>query len=131
VIGSEEAKAGYANTLQVIALGMIDGGGGLGLSVHLPFDPESGESDSLARFLESEPAAETHHYQFQGIPCFYATFGEDVEGAFRAILHLLVQVFEYAPSDEFACTVSDDGPISKAGQHRAPPGGWSSSGSEE
>ena len=124
VLGSEQAEAGRAATLQVVAQDMITGDGESGLSMHLPFDPQSGQFDSLIRFLDAELATPISEYQFRGFPCFFAKFGNDIERADRAILQVLVQVFGYSPAAEFACEVSDEGPLSTALHYRAPPGGW-------
>jgi hypothetical protein len=119
VLGSEEAKAGRAATVQVVAQDMVLGNGEPGLAVHLPFDPQSGQFPGLVRFLETELAAPISEYKYKGIPCFFATFGTEVDRADRAILQLLVQVTGYSPSAEFACEVHDEGPLSTAGCHWA------------
>jgi hypothetical protein len=124
VLGSEQAAVGRAATLQVVAQDMITGDGEAGLSVHLPFDPQSGQFNSLVRFLDAELATPISEYQFRGIPCLFAKFGSDAERADRAILQILVQVFGYSPAAEFACEVHDEGPLSTAPRYRAPPGGW-------
>lgn len=124
VLGSEEAKVGRAATVQVVAQDMIVGDGSPGLAVHIPFDPQSGQFDRLVRFLETELATPISEYKHKGIPCFFATFGTDVNRGDRAILQILVQVFGYAPSATFACEVYDEGPLSAIEKYRAPPGGW-------
>lgn len=124
VLGSEQAEAGRAATLQVVTQDMITGDGEAGLSVHPPFDPQCGQFDSLVRFLDVELATPISEYQFRGIPCFFAIFGSDAERADQAILQVLVQVFGYSPAAEFACEVYDEGPVSTAPRYRAPPGGW-------
>jgi hypothetical protein len=124
VLGSEQAKAGRAATLQVVAQDMITGDGEPGLSVHLPFDAQSGQFDALVRFLDTELATRISECIWRGIPCFYAKFGSEAERADRAILQVLVQVFGYSPAAEFPCEVYDEGPLLTAPRHRAPPGGW-------
>jgi hypothetical protein len=124
VLGSEQAVVGRAATLQVVAQDMITNDGEAGLSVHMPFDPQCGQFDSLVHFLDAELATPISEYRFRGIPCFFATFGGDAERADRAILQILVQVFDYSPTAEFACEVHDEGPLSTAPRYRAPPGGW-------
>jgi len=124
VLGSEEAQLGRATTLQVIAQHVVMGDGEAGLAVHLPFDPQSGQFKALVRFLDTELATPIREYKYGGIPCFVATFGTNAERAYRAILHLLVEVYGYSPAAHFACEVHDEGPLSAAGKLRAPPGGW-------
>ncbi len=122
IINIEGSDTEYPR-LQVVAQGMIDGSDSDGLSVHLPFDIDSGQHENHLRFLELELSAAVLRKDVDGIPCFYANFGTDYEYADRVILQLLVQLYQYSPSDQFTCEVYDEGLMPKIHPHRAPPGG--------
>jgi hypothetical protein len=124
VLGPKEAEAGRACTVQVVAQGMALGDGESGLALHLPFDPSCGEFGHLAEFLHMDASALFAEYKFNGIHCFVAPFGTNVDLAHKAILYVLAKVFGYVPSTAFTCAVFDDGPLDQAGKWRAPPGGW-------
>lgn len=109
--------------LQVVAQGMIDGSDSNGLSVHLPFDIDSGQHENHLRFLELDLSVVVHGQDVDGIPCFYANFGTDYEYADRVILQLLVQLFRFAPSDRFTCEVYDEGPMTDINPRQSPPSG--------
>ncbi len=115
-------RLGYPR-LQVVAQGMIDGSDSNVLSVHLPFDIDSGQHENHLRFLELELSVAVHRKDTDGIPCFYANFGTDYEYADRVILQLLVQLYQYSPSDQFTCEVYDEGLMTKIRPRQAPPGG--------
>ena len=109
--------------LQVVAQGMIEESANNGLSVHLPFDIDSGQHENHLRFLELDLSVTVHRRDVEGIPCFYVIFGSDYEYADRVILQLLVQLYQYAPSDRFTCEVYDEGPMAGVKPRQAPPGG--------
>lgn len=109
--------------LQVVALGMIEGTRQNGLAVHLPFDIDSGQHENHLRFLELDLSVPVNQKDVDGIPCFYANFGTDYEYADRVILQLLVQLYQYSPSDQFTCEVYNQGPMANIHPRQAPPGG--------
>ncbi len=123
VLGAKEAEIGLATTVQVVAQGMILNDDNPGLAIHLPFDKKSGQHELLIRFLELELAVKLKEQDYKGIPCYFATFGTDIDHADRVILQVLVQLYGYKPSAEFACEVYDEGPLSRTRNLRAPPGG--------
>jgi hypothetical protein len=124
VLGPNEARAGRAATVQVVAQDAVFGDGQSGLTLHLPFDPASGQFDHLVRFLDMDLSRLFTEYKFKGIPCFVATFGTDVDLAHNAILYVLGRTFGYPPSTDFTCNVYDEGALAAAERRRAPPGGW-------
>ena len=109
--------------IQVVAQGMIEFNNENGLSVHLPFDIDSGQHKYLLRFFELDLSVEVKQQDFGNIPCFYANFGTDYEYANRVILLLLVQLYKCSPSEKFMCEVYDEGPLDRVETHQAPPGG--------
>ncbi len=66
IINIEGSDTEYPR-LQVVAQGMIDGSDSNGLSVHLPFDIDSGQHENHLRFLELELAAAVHRKDVDGI----------------------------------------------------------------
>ncbi len=70
-----EAARSRVPKLQVVAQGMIEESCENGLSVHLPFDIDSGQHEHHLRFLELDLSVDVHRKDADGIPCFYANFG--------------------------------------------------------
>lgn len=123
VLGPKEAEAGHAATLQVVAQGMVFGDGESGLALHLPFDVLSGEFEHLVEFLDLDASILFSEYKFNGIPCFVAPFGTNVDLAHKVILHVLAKVFGYHPSTAFACTAYDEGPLESSRKVKNQPSG--------
>jgi len=123
VIGPAEVENGSAATIQIIARGMIRQDSNPGLTLHLPFDLLSDECDHLRHFEAMDDYDRFEEYLYQGISCFIATFGTDLDAAEAMTLKVLNDVYDYPPYTEFICEVSDQGPMRKAGKWRAPPGG--------
>jgi len=123
VIGPAEEEDGSAATIQIIARGMIFQDNNPGLTLHLPFDLLSDQCNALRNSEAMDDNDCFEEYLFQGISCFVATFGTDVDAAEAMILKVLNDVYDYPPFTKFVCEITDEGPMRKAGKWRAPPGG--------
>jgi len=110
-----------AATVQVVALGMVQKNETLGLTLHLPYDKESGQHEQLERFVDLELAVDFQRQDFNGIPCYLATFGTDIDKADRVILQLMVQLYGYSPAARDFCEVHDKGSIWKRSHDQAEP----------
>ncbi len=58
--------------IQVVAQGMVDRSHDCGLTVHLPFDIDSGQNENFMRFMEVDLSVELQQKDVDGIPCYYA-----------------------------------------------------------
>jgi hypothetical protein len=110
VRGPKEVKSSEAATIQVVPAYSVYDDGELGMTVHMPFDPESGTFGELVRFLDTQGHEDFDEYRHDGIPCFAINLGRDVDLAARVLLYLLEKVHEYPTGTSFLCEVHDEGP---------------------
>lgn len=111
VLSPQDAAANRASTIQVVAEHMIYENRQLGLTVHLPFDPSSGESSHLVEFLGDSYAELCDEYKRDGIPCYALRLSHQADLAAKIVRHLLVKVFGCKEDDAFKCEVHDEGEL--------------------
>jgi hypothetical protein len=116
VRGPKEVAESKAATIQVVPESFVYEDGGLGMAVHMPFDPSAGTFLELVRFLDTQGHNLFDEYSHDGIPCFAISLGRDVGLATRVLLYMLGKVYEYPPNTEFVCEVYDEG-ASNADEH--------------
>lgn len=111
ILGPLEHAANQATTVQVVAQELIFEDGECGLTLHLPFDFESGTSQEFIRFLGTDFSTVCDKCDFDGIPCFALRFGTDVPTAVEVTRYLLGEVYGYKRPTTFQCTVYDQGKV--------------------
>lgn len=97
------------NAGQFVDEGRAFGGPGVGLALHLAFDSDSGEAEAHARFRSCAVIGEFQFVPWEGIPCYAARFGTDVEAAVRTHWLMASSVYYNADAMDFECTVYDEG----------------------
>lgn len=115
VRGPREIFRKRSNCFQLVAETMVYRTREFGLTVHLPFDPSHGVSDTLLRFMEWPLRHFFDRYMWQGIPCFALRLGQEVDAAERVIRLLLTDVYGYTTGTAFQCRIHDEGPLGLAG----------------
>jgi len=111
VLGPNEAAKSHACTVQVVAEHMIYQNGEVGLTVHLPFDPASGEFRHLAEFVGTDLTYYCDEYKQDDIPCFALRVASNVLLAEKALRFLFLHVYGYKNLIGFECEVHDAGPV--------------------
>lgn len=127
VRGPREIFRKRSNCFQVVAETMVYRNREFGLTVHLPFDPSHGVSDTLLRFMEWPLRHVFDRYMWQGIPCFALRLGQDVEAAERILRLLLTDVYGYTTGTAFQCRIHDQGPLDPPGAAQDTAGAGASS----
>lgn len=111
VLGPNEAAKSHACTVQVVAENMVYENGEVGLTIHLPFDPASGEFRHLADFVGTDLTNYCDEYKQDDIPCFALRVGSDVVLAEKVLRFILLHVYGYKNLAGFECEVHDEGPL--------------------
>jgi len=111
VRGPNEIAKSHAATVQVVAENMVYENGEVGLSIHLPFDPASGEFQHLAEFVGTDLQEYCDEYRYDDIPCFALRVGTDVLLAEKVLRFILLHVYGYRNLAGFECEVYDEGPV--------------------
>jgi hypothetical protein len=113
VRGPSEIAESHAATVQVVAENMVYKNGEVGLTIHLPFDPSSGEFRHLAEFLGTDLTEYCDEYKQDDIPCFALRVGTDTLMAEKALRFILLNVYGYNNLAGFECEVHDEGPVNQ------------------
>lgn len=116
VRGPNEIARSSAATVQIVAENMVFKNGDAGLTVHLPFDPASGEFQHLVEFLGTDLELKDYCYEYtyDGIPCFAILAGENVLMAEQVLRFILLHVHGYQNLGGFEYEVYDEGAIGSA-----------------
>lgn len=109
ICGPRERKRGKAAAFQVIPATYLFDDGDLGLTIHLPFDPESSDPRHLRRFLAMRGSNAFDQLSLDGMPVFVLRLGYNVKRAAQWIRHVLNQVYKYPEDAAIECEVYDQG----------------------
>ncbi len=85
--------------------------GNVGLTIALPFEPESEEFGQLAEYLNRDLAGLVSTGQLDGAPRYFLNLGSDAQAATQAVLYLLEAVAGYPPGSSYFCVVHDEGQV--------------------
>ncbi|HEX7447768.1 MAG TPA: hypothetical protein VF306_09500 [Pirellulales bacterium] len=111
VRGPREIVERRAAIVQVAAEHVVFDNRRAGLTIHLPFDPGSGEFQHLVEFIGTGLEEQCAEYKYQGIPCCALRVGSDIFMAERILRFILRQVYDYPSLAGFKYEVCDEGPI--------------------
>ncbi len=106
-VGPAEAGTDHAATVQVVDQNKVYGDGEYGLTIHLPFDPDSATHESFGLFQKFPRRGEFDDVASDGIPCFAFRCGTDTHAALGMLAALLREVYEYPPLTTFVCEVHE------------------------
>ncbi len=95
LIGPREQKRAAASTLQIVSEDMVFRNGLVGFTVHLPFDPASGEFQHLVQSIGTPLHFMATEYKYDGVPCFALRLGADTFLTERITRYTLRHVFAY------------------------------------
>lgn len=95
--------------VQIVDQHHVFGDGEFGLTLHLALDPTSGLADEYARFLASPLRNSFADASWQGIPCFAAKLGTDLDAAERFVYSILTSIYYNSDALDLECEVSDEG----------------------
>jgi hypothetical protein len=97
------------NAGQFVDEARVSGGPGVGLTLYLAFYADSGEAEAHVRFRACPISSQFEFVPWEGIPCYAARFGCDVEAAIRTHWLMASSVYYNADAMDFECTVYDEG----------------------
>ncbi|HJZ60184.1 MAG TPA: hypothetical protein VKE74_34900 [Gemmataceae bacterium] len=107
VVGPAEAVTDHAATIQIVDQNKVYEDGEFGLTIHLPFDPDSATHESFRLFERFPRRDEFDDVSYDGIPCFAFKCGTDTRTALNILAALLQGVYEYPPLTPFVCDVHE------------------------
>jgi hypothetical protein len=109
--GPAEIYTDYAATLQIVPSDFVFRDGGLGLTLHLPFDVGHGGHEAWQLFqLMPERSRFVNVTTEPALPRFACDCGRDLPQALQLATRVLLKVYEYPESTAYECEVSDEGP---------------------
>jgi hypothetical protein len=107
VVGPAEDITDHAATVQLLDQNKVYGDGEYGLTLHLPFDPESATHESHELFKTFASRGAFDEVPHAGMPCYAMRFGTDVPAALHMLAAVLNKVFEYPELTAFECVVHE------------------------
>jgi hypothetical protein len=105
MIGPAEAITDHAATVQIVDQNKAYEDGQNGITLYLPFDPQSATHESFELFMAFSRQVAFDEFEWDGIPIFAMKFGTDVMAALHMLAELLNKVFEYPELTAFECEV--------------------------
>jgi len=111
ITGPREIKENQACTVQLVPEHYVYQDRRLGMTLHLPFDPASGEFAHLVEFVGAKLDHICDEYKCDGIPCFAIRLGTDVVLAEKVVRFVLQRVYDYPALDGFEYEVYDEGTL--------------------
>ena len=108
VIGPAERFTKRGTTIQVVDQNRVYGDGERGLTLHLPYDPDSPTHEIYALFKVFAHRDEFDDVSHDGIPCYAMKFGTNLPAALHMISLVLNKVYEYPELTAFICEVYEE-----------------------
>jgi hypothetical protein len=109
VRGPREIRRNEAAAFQIVPATYLYDDGNLDPTLHLTFDPDSGDLSRLLRFQRMPGNEQFDEMNADGIPTFALRLGYNINVAKRWIEHVLTHVMNYPEGTDIECEVYDEG----------------------